>query len=121
MNALPLAVTQCDAVISLVDNEYYSRAWCSVEVMLALELQRAYKLHDWWVHLLSSPKNDRVNGSLKRGNTRLKLDLSEKKLSKEELDRPKVEFLMRQSKLLGMDHCLGSQNGIYPASRQKDL
>lgn len=91
-------------MISLVDSDYYTRAWCSVEVMLVRELIKSYRLHEWWEHVLDSPEKDSVRGSLVKGDLDLDLDISTQWLSKEELDRPKVEFLLRQSKLLGRDN-----------------
>ncbi|KAI6122377.1 hypothetical protein EDD16DRAFT_1572188, partial [Pisolithus croceorrhizus] len=32
--ALPMIIAQCNALISLVDDAYHTRAWCSVEVMM---------------------------------------------------------------------------------------
>jgi hypothetical protein len=90
-------------MISLVDEEYYERAWCAVEVMLMRELIQSYHLHDWWEHVLHSPKTDRLNGFLQRGKINRSLNVGNLKLTKEKLDRPKIDFLTRQSKLLGKD------------------
>ena len=90
-------------MISLVDDTYYERAWCAVEVMLMHALMGSYGLHDWWEHVLDSPETDRSRGSLRKNNTYHTPDLASLKLTKEELDRPKIDFLMRQSKLLGRD------------------
>ena len=90
-------------MISLVDEEYYHRAWCAVEVMLMRELIQSYQLHDWWEHVLHAPKTDRLNGFLRRGRMSSRIDVGSLKLTQEKLDRPKVDFLMRQSKLLGKD------------------
>ncbi|KAG7152015.1 hypothetical protein HYQ46_012157 [Verticillium longisporum] len=46
-----MIVAQCNAVISLVDGQYYERAWCSVEVMMVQQLRRAYGLHLWYEHI----------------------------------------------------------------------
>ena len=71
VSALPMILAQCNAVISLVDDKYHNRAWCSVEVMMARE-----------------------------GPMDLEVVMAEKQLTFGE-DRPKVLFLERQSKLLG--------------------
>ncbi|KAK5083376.1 hypothetical protein LTR70_008269 [Exophiala xenobiotica] len=103
IDALPLAVTQCDAMISLVDEEYYERAWCAVEVMLMRELVKSYGLHEWWEHVLHAPHTNRVEGSLRKGRINRDIDTRRLKLTKENEDRPKIDFLVRQSKLLGKD------------------
>ena len=81
-------------MISLVDGAYYERAWCVVEVMLMRALMESYGLHQWWEH---------SNGSLKGEADRV-FDVGSLKLTKEKLDRPKIDFLLRQSKLLGRDN-----------------
>ncbi|RYO96123.1 hypothetical protein DL764_007527 [Monosporascus ibericus] len=45
---LPMILIQCDAVISLVDGQYYGRAWCTVEVHLIQTLQNLYGLYTWF-------------------------------------------------------------------------
>ncbi|KAK1246400.1 hypothetical protein MKX08_000202 [Trichoderma sp. CBMAI-0020] len=94
VDALPLAVVQCNAMISLVDDTYYERAWCAVEVMLMRAIVESYGLHQWW---------EDCDGSFKEGDTSHVLDVGNLKLTEEKLDRPKIDFLMRQSKLLGRD------------------
>lgn len=94
---------QCDAMISLVDEEYYKRAWCAVEVLLTHELIKSYHIHDWWEHVLHASTTDRLNGMLRKGRLNRELNVQDLKLSHEELDRPKIDFLVRQSKLLGYD------------------
>lgn len=100
MNALPLAVAQCDVVISLVDDDYYRRAWCAVEVRLSRELLGHHR-HEWREHILSQP-GDLVNGSLLPRDEEPPDDseLGPGLLSYETEDRPKVDFLIRQAKLL---------------------
>lgn len=93
IDALPLAVTQCNAMISLVDHTYYTRAWCVVEVMLIRELQRAYKFHVW---------QEELGGTLQKADKERVVDVSNLGLSRED-DRPSVDFLLRQSALLGKD------------------
>ncbi|RYN31603.1 hypothetical protein AA0115_g4010 [Alternaria tenuissima] len=94
IDALPLAVTQCNAMISLVDDRYYERAWCAVEFMLMRALFESYGLHQWWEH---------ADGTLRKGDIQRIFDVDNLKLTKESLDRPKIDFLIRQSKLLGRD------------------
>lgn len=103
IDALPFAVTQCDAMISLIDETYWTRAWCAVEVMLVTELQRAYGLHSWFEHRLRNPHADSSSGELLPGDLKRSIDVSKLQLTKEDLDRPKITFLTRQSKLLGRD------------------
>ena len=102
MNALPLAVVQCDAMISLMDDDYWHRAWCAVEVTLMRELIHSCHLYNWWEHRLHS-KADPVHGRLIPGNTQRDIDVSKMDLTEEKIDRPKIDFLVRQSKLLGRD------------------
>lgn len=78
-------------MVSLIDDTYYERAWCGVEVMLMRSLVESYGLHQWWEH---------TNGSLRKG---LNFGLGSMKLTNEK-DRPKIDFLARQSKLLGRDN-----------------
>lgn len=104
VNALPMIVAQCGAVISLVDNEYYERAWCSVEIAFIQQLRKSYHRHLWYEHVRVS--TDVVSGRgkdqyvLREAPTGFEVSRARKKLSYE-LDRPKVLFLERQSKLLG--------------------
>lgn len=94
--ALPMIIAQCNALISLVDDAYHTRAWCSVEVMMVQTLRRSYNLHMWYEHVLS----DSGGGILREGPMDLEIVMISKELTYEE-DRPKVMFLERQSKLLG--------------------
>ncbi|KAI6141989.1 hypothetical protein BKA82DRAFT_19790 [Pisolithus tinctorius] len=48
--ALPMIIAQCNALISLVDDAYHTRAWCSVEVMMVQTLRKSYNLHMWYEH-----------------------------------------------------------------------
>ena len=82
-------------MISLIDETYYQRAWCVVEVMLMRALMESYGLHQWWEH---------SNGSLRKGKVDRAFDVRNLKLTREKLDRPKIDFLVRQSKLLGRDN-----------------
>ena len=81
-------------MISLVDDRYYERAWCAVEFMLMRALFESYGLHQWWEH---------SDGTLRKGDIQRIFDVDNLKLTKESLDRPKIDFLIRQSKLLGRD------------------
>ncbi|KAG7123642.1 hypothetical protein HYQ44_002278 [Verticillium longisporum] len=96
VSALPMIVAQCNAVISLVDGQYYERAWCSVEVMMVQQLRRAYGLHLWYEHIATG----RGVWELREGALDMDIVMAKKKLTFES-DRPKVLFLERQSKLLG--------------------
>lgn len=129
VSALPMILAQCNAVISLTDDEYYTRAWCSVEVMVAQTLARSYGLHIWYEHFYDTPShhsglghnssgqvdrdegNDgkegdwgddttKGKGSLRNGPLEMEIIMADKLLSFER-DRPKVLFLERQSRLLG--------------------
>ncbi|KAL1940863.1 hypothetical protein VTO73DRAFT_7904 [Trametes versicolor] len=92
VNALPLNLMQCNAVISLFDERYCSRAWCSLEVLIVQTLRRAWRMHSWYVcdkkGVLSEAPHD------------FHIDMEGKELTYED-ERPKLDFLERQSKLLG--------------------
>lgn len=98
-----MILAQCNAVISLVDDKYHKRAWCSVEVMMVQTIKKSYNLHLWYEHVLIQPGESKDGGGgkwvLREGPMDLEV-MAEKQLSFEE-DRPKVLFLERQSKLLG--------------------
>ena len=66
------------------------------------ELMQSYHLYNWWEHRLHS-RADPVNGILVRGNEQRDIDISKMSLTEEKIDRPKIDFLMRQSKLMGRD------------------
>jgi hypothetical protein len=102
VSALPMILAQCNAVISLVDDKYHDRAWCSVEVMMVQTLKKSYNLHLWYEHVLVQPDEDRGGRKwvLREAPMDLEVVMAEKQLSFED-DRPKVLFLERQSKLLG--------------------
>lgn len=90
--------------MSLVDDEYHKRAWCSVEVMMVQILKKSYNLHLWYEHVLVRPDVNKDGGGgkwvLREGPMDLEVVMAGKQLTFEE-DRPKVLFLERQSKLLG--------------------
>ncbi|KAI6169058.1 hypothetical protein EDD17DRAFT_1524762, partial [Pisolithus thermaeus] len=96
VNALPMTVAQCNALISLVDDSYYTCAWCSVQVLMVQTLRKSYNLHMWYEHIPSDSDGD----TLREGPMDLKIVLKDKQLTYES-DRPKVLFLERQISLLG--------------------
>ncbi|WQF75366.1 Putative tetratricopeptide-like helical domain superfamily [Colletotrichum destructivum] len=98
VSALPMIIAQCDAMISLVDEDYYDRGWCAVEVMMAETLRSSYSIHQWYEHVLQ-PGGSRVQGVLREAPDRPIGMMKDKRLTFE-TDRPKVLFLERQSKLL---------------------
>ena len=51
VSALLMIIAQCNALISLIDDIYYQRAWCSVEVMMVQALKRSYHMHEWYEHV----------------------------------------------------------------------
>ncbi|KAH9858735.1 hypothetical protein C2E23DRAFT_880175 [Lenzites betulinus] len=62
VNALPAMLAQCNAMISLVDETYYSRAWCALEVSIVLTLRRTWGMQAWYVYdkdgALAEGRND---------------------------------------------------------------
>ena len=99
-----MLLAQCDAVISLVDDTYYTRAWCSVETIMAQTLRKSWGIHLWYEYVPLHP-SDNASGFdakwiLRKGPMAMEIEMAKKELTYEE-DRPKVLFLERQSKLLG--------------------
>lgn len=95
--ALPMILAQCNAVISLVDDYYYSRAWCSLEVLLVQTLRRSYGLHLWYEHVAAGDGR----WELRPGPGDLRIELGEKKVTVP-ADRGKILFLGRQVELFGL-------------------
>jgi len=95
--ALPMNLAQCNAVISLVDEQYYERSWCCVEVLMIQTLRKAYGIHLWYEHIVD-PAN--AEESLRTGPLDMDIDMSKKKLTYD-TDKPKLLFLERQTRLLG--------------------
>ncbi|KAF2029853.1 hypothetical protein EK21DRAFT_66979 [Setomelanomma holmii] len=95
--ALPMNLAQCNAMISLIDERYYERSWCCVEVLMIQTLRKAYGLHAWHEHHID-PNTSKE--SLRDGPLDLKIHMADKKVTYE-ADRPKLIFLERQTRLLG--------------------
>ena len=68
VSALPMIVAQCNALISLVDESYSDRAWCSVEVILVQKLRKTYGLHLWYEHTSVPAQSGGNSGSQAYGN-----------------------------------------------------
>jgi hypothetical protein len=100
VSALPLIVAQCNAIISLVDKTYYTRAWCVVEVLM-MQTIASYGGHRCFEHRLYRDSADLVSGYLKQRVQDFKLDGVAKLELTFPSDRPMIAFLVRQSKLLG--------------------
>ncbi|KAK3934429.1 hypothetical protein QBC46DRAFT_399805 [Diplogelasinospora grovesii] len=101
--ALPMLLAQCDAVISLHDDLYYTRAWCSVETLMVQTLKKSYGLPLWYEEIPKGEEGDdgsNIRGTLRHGPMDMKISLAEKHITFES-DRPKVLFLERQTRLLG--------------------
>ena len=90
-------LAQCNAMISLVDKQYYERSWCCVEVLMVQTLSKAYGLHMWYEHIIDPASGE---GSLQPGPLNLKISMADKHVTLE-ADRPKLLFLERQTMLLG--------------------
>ncbi|KAK3400783.1 hypothetical protein B0T20DRAFT_347739 [Sordaria brevicollis] len=97
--ALPMILAQCDAVISLVGDQYHERAWCSVEALMIQTLKKAYGVHLWYEHVAGEHEvggeagvKDRKQWTLRETRTDRDINLAEKKLSVES-DRPRVMLL----------------------------
>ena len=99
VSALPMIIAQCNAVISLRDDQIYERAWCAVESMMIQTLKSAYNVHVWYEQVLDDRAGGVEDGVLKDGPMNLRIVMADKRLSFES-DRSKVLFLERQCKLL---------------------
>ncbi|KAL8824245.1 MAG: hypothetical protein Q9170_008218, partial [Blastenia crenularia] len=99
--ALPVFIAQCNATVSLTDSHYYSRAWCSVEALLAQTLTKSYPPHMWYEQVSVASEQGLEGGwALRKGSVDVEIGIREKELTFEE-DRVRVLFLERQSRLLG--------------------
>lgn len=102
-----MILAQCNAVITLFDQHYYQRAWCSVEVMLIKTLKTSYNLHQWYEQVSSNAEGVEADAAekahawvLKEGRMDIEINMADKQLTLEE-DRSKVLFLERQCEFLG--------------------
>ncbi|OCK78961.1 hypothetical protein K432DRAFT_435643 [Lepidopterella palustris CBS 459.81] len=94
--SLPLSLAQCSAMISLIDDYYHERSWCSIEVMMIQTLRKSYRFHMWFEDALDQDKGTRF---LREGPAGLEINMAEKKVTYEQ-DRPTLLFLEHQTKLL---------------------
>ncbi|GIZ45888.1 hypothetical protein CKM354_000903600 [Cercospora kikuchii] len=102
INTLPIVVAQCDAMISITDDQYPSRAWCAVETMIMQTLKESSNYHHWYVHTLLDATTRDPWGMLEPGPDRRQHVNRPSLLSLSvESDRRYIEFLERQSMLLG--------------------
>ncbi|KFY54785.1 hypothetical protein V497_07443 [Pseudogymnoascus sp. VKM F-4516 (FW-969)] len=108
--ALPLFLAQCDIVISLIDDQYYDRAWCCVEALMIKRLRGSYNTHLWYEQVSKTKGIDEKDEKglgiaryerLREVSMELEIEVAEKKLSYES-DREKIIFLERQSLLVSM-------------------
>lgn len=90
-------LAQCNVMISLLDNQYYDRSWCCIEVLMVQTLIKAHGIHMWYEHVIDPFSGE---GSLRPGPRNLEINLLEKQVTFEE-DRLKLLFLERQMRLLG--------------------
>jgi len=90
-------LAQCNAMISLIDGEYYERSWCCIEALMIKTLTKAYGIHMWYEHIINPTTGE---GYLKPGPLDMDINMAEKKVTFEG-DRPKLIFLGRQTRLLG--------------------
>ena len=93
--ALPMSLAQCNAMISLIDDTYYERAWCCIEVMMIQTLRKSYGLHLWYEHVIQADNKE----FLRHGLADLGITMGQKKVTYES-DRPQLLFLERQTRLL---------------------
>jgi hypothetical protein len=84
-------------MISLIDDKYYTRSWCCVEVKMIQTLKRAYGLHLWYEDLYDFATGQ---GFLRPGPLGLDVSMADTEVTYE-ADRPNLLFLERQTLLLG--------------------
>lgn len=95
--ALPMNLAQCNAMISLIDETYYDRSWCCVEVLMIQTLLNSYGLHLWYEHVVGTEGTEE---HLRPGPLEMPINLAKTKVTYE-ADRLKLQFLERQTRLLG--------------------
>nr|OQO17498.1 hypothetical protein B0A51_16533 [Rachicladosporium sp. CCFEE 5018] len=105
ISALPLMISLCNTMISLVDDSYFSRAWCAVEALLMQSLL-SYGHHNHLEHRPAQtvPSEQSPPGTLvplRRLEQLQDVATNDLKygISKPE-DRASIRFLARQAKLL---------------------
>jgi hypothetical protein len=100
VNSLAAVIRQVDAMISLVDDQYFERAWCSVEVEFVQRMRRKNGVPLWFAdtegHLGRAPT---ISTTLEAAHDHEGGDPETLKLSYES-DRPKVRFLFLQASLI---------------------
>jgi hypothetical protein len=94
--SLPLKLAQCSAMISLIDDQYYERSWCCIEVLMMQTLRKSYNFHILFEDALDQVSGERV---FRETPSDMEIVMSEKKVTFER-DRPILLFLERQTKLL---------------------
>jgi hypothetical protein len=94
--ALPMNLAQCSAVISIIDEQYYERSWCSIEVMMIQTLRKAYALHLWLEDVINPVTGQHT---LREGPKDLEINMAKTKVTYEN-DWQTLMFLQRQARLL---------------------
>lgn len=87
-------------MITLNETGFFDRGWCAVEAAIMQTLKLSYKEHIWFEHVPGALGIAHSPGILKEfshpvaeNTTKLQATCTE--------DKPKIEFLLRQSKFLG--------------------
>lgn len=101
IRALPLIIAQCDAMISIIDCNYPTRAWCAIEVSMMQTLRDSYGMHEHFNY----STDDVGIAQLVRADTvpPIQDNLKGLKLSFPDVDGPIVKFLARQIQIMGKD------------------
>jgi hypothetical protein len=98
-----MLLAQCNAVISIVDDtDYYTRAWCALEIVMIQTLEKSYQKHKWYEYAPSSAspvQDDDTQWTFRPGPLDLEITAADKNLTVED-DRAKIVFLERQTQLL---------------------
>lgn len=103
VSALPLVIALCNTMISLVDDTYFARAWCAVEVLVMQSLL-SYGHHRHLEHQrLAGTVQGRLVPSDRLAEVRDVAVNDMKYLLTKPEDRASIRFLARQSELLARD------------------
>ncbi|KAK9780412.1 hypothetical protein SCAR479_02527 [Seiridium cardinale] len=99
INALPIIILLCNAMISLVEDGFFERGWCGVEAAQMQALMKTYGRHIWYQHQLLHAETDRITDTLKLLDREVTHDASKLRVTFES-DRPKIEFILKRIRLL---------------------
>lgn len=98
--ALPINLAQCDVLITVEDEHFWERAWCSIEALMMQILRRSFNVHKWYRYAPEGGMDDGL-WTLEEASLDTDIDMASKTMTWEE-DRGKISFLERQARLLSL-------------------